>query len=80
MTPFYYATLEQYYTGELILQEINGVDDGSLVYIAFCFISAIYGCKFWSNEISFMGLPSLKIVYYIMYVLFSNIFIALYQK
>lgn len=78
--PFYFATLEQYYTGELVMQEVNGVDDGSIPYIVFCFISAIYGCPFWSQEISFFGLPSLKIVYYLIYVLTSAIFIAVYQK
>jgi len=41
--PFYYAVLEQYYTGELILQAINGIDEGSFVYIFMCFIAAYYG-------------------------------------
>jgi len=43
--PFYYAILEQYYTGELILPEINGIDDGSILYIAMCFASGYYGPK-----------------------------------
>ena len=41
--PFYFATLEQFYTGELILQVVNGVDDGSLVYIGVCFMTAYFG-------------------------------------
>jgi ethanolaminephosphotransferase len=40
--PFYHGTLEQYYTGELILQTVNGADDGSIVYIAFCFYTAYH--------------------------------------
>lgn len=43
VVPFYFALLEQYYTGMLILQYINGVDEGSLVYVGFCFISGFYG-------------------------------------
>lgn len=43
--PFYYAILEQYYTGELILPEINGIDDGSFVYIGMCFLAGYYGPK-----------------------------------
>ena len=43
--PFYYATLEQYYTGELILQVVNGIDDGSFVYIFVCFAAGYYGPK-----------------------------------
>ncbi len=43
--PFYFATLEQYYTGELILLEINGIDEGSFVYIFFAFVAGYYGPK-----------------------------------
>lgn len=46
--PFYFATLEQYYTGELILQVVNGVDDGSLVYIFACFLTAYIGSDFYT--------------------------------
>lgn len=42
--PFYFATLEQYYTGEIVLQIINGVDDGSIVYCAMALLAAYYGC------------------------------------
>lgn len=41
--PFYYAVLEQYYTGELILGKINGIDEGSFVYIFVCFLAGYYG-------------------------------------
>lgn len=43
--PFYYAVLEQYYTGELILQSINGIDEGSFVYIFVCFLAGYLGPK-----------------------------------
>lgn len=41
--PFYYSVLEQYYTGELILGPINGVDEGSFVYLFICLIAGYYG-------------------------------------
>lgn len=41
--PFFFGTLEQYYTGELILQTVNGADDGSLAYIALCFYCGYNG-------------------------------------
>lgn len=41
--PFYYACLEHYYTGALLMQRINGIDDGSIVYMIFCFLTALYG-------------------------------------
>lgn len=45
--PFYFAMLEQYYSGELVLQVVNGVDDGSIAYIAICFFTAIKGFEYW---------------------------------
>lgn len=53
--PFYFAVLEQYYTGELVLQVVNGVDDGSFIYIAICLLSALYGPSFWKQEIDIFG-------------------------
>ncbi len=46
--PFYFAMVEQYYTGDLILQKFNAVDDGSIIYIALCLITAYYGTEYWS--------------------------------
>jgi ethanolaminephosphotransferase len=45
--PFYFAVLEQYYTGEFLLQVVNGVDDGSFLYMAMCLLPALYGTDFW---------------------------------
>lgn len=50
--PFYYATIEQYYTGELILPEINGVDDGSIAYIMMCFYTAYAGTQVWKTKVN----------------------------
>lgn len=45
--PFYYTIIEQYYTGTFNLPIVNGVDDGSLVYIMLCFVSGAYGNDIW---------------------------------
>lgn len=41
--PFYYVLLEQYYTGEMNFPPINGVDEGSLMYVILSFASGYYG-------------------------------------
>lgn len=52
--PFYFVTMEQYYTGEMNFPPINGVDEGSIVITGLSFISAYYGnVEFWTQEISF---------------------------
>jgi hypothetical protein len=35
------------------MQQINGVDDGSIVYIGICFISAFFGCSNLFKEYDF---------------------------
>jgi hypothetical protein len=68
--PFYFAVLEQYYTGEMILPVINGVDDGSVVLVCMCFASAYYGCiALWKPEVSIFGFPPLQVSYYFFYAL-----------
>jgi hypothetical protein len=48
-TPFYFVTLEQYYTGEMNFPAINGVEEGSIVILA-CSIATgwIGNVKFWT--------------------------------
>ena len=51
--PFYFVTMEQYYTGEMNFPPINGVDEGSLVITGLSFITAYYGnVEFWTQEIT----------------------------
>ena len=69
--PFYFAVLEQYYTGELVLQGVNGVDDGSFGYIAVCFVTAYLGCDIWKVEYSVWGYPPTQASHILMYVLFA---------
>jgi len=42
VTPFICATWEEYYTGKLTLQYVNGPTDGVLICIAACVLGAIY--------------------------------------
>jgi hypothetical protein len=54
--PFYYAVLEQYYTGELILGPINGIDEGSFLYMLVCFLAAYYGnVSFFNTQYTVFG-------------------------
>lgn len=41
--PFYFVTLEQYYTGEMNFPPINGVDEGSVVITLCAIITGLYG-------------------------------------
>ena len=78
--PFYFAMLEQYYTGELILQVVNGVDDGSLGYIAFCLLTATYGISYWTQEFSIFGLPPVQLSHLVIYVLFAALAVCTAEK
>lgn len=52
--PFYFVTMESYYTGEMNFPPINGVDEGSILIL---FIAIYTGMKednylFWSQKIN----------------------------
>ena len=65
--PFYFAVIEQYYTGELVLQVVNGVDDGSIVYIMVCFATAYYGAGIWEKQYSIFGSEPINACHILMY-------------
>lgn len=47
--PFYFVTLEQYYTGEMNFPPINGVDEGSIVITGTAIMSGFLGNDiFWN--------------------------------
>ena len=46
--PFVFATWEEFYTGKLVLAEVNGPTDGVFLCIVFCFIAGI-SPHFWTN-------------------------------
>ena len=81
IVPFYYATLEQYYTGELIMPRINGVDEGSIVYALVCFISAIWGCRnCWGQKYNILGLGDNTPFMYLSYLVAIALFFAIIDK
>jgi len=47
--PFYFTTLEEYYTGGLFLGPCNGVTDGSIVLIAVFLFTAVVGNSWWTS-------------------------------
>ena len=49
---FFINTWEEYYVGELVLPEINGVAEGTLLIDILYIISAIYGSNFYLKEIN----------------------------
>lgn len=56
--PFYFVTMEQYYTGEMNFPPVNGVDEGSVVILICCIVSGVYGnVALWEQEVT---LPFMK--------------------
>jgi len=52
--PFYFVTMEQYYTGEMNFPPINGVDEGSIVITLCAFVTGIIGNKkLWTQTVNF---------------------------
>ena len=57
---FFMNTWEEYYVGELVLPEINGVAEGTLLIDIIYTISAIYGNKFYVKEIILFNVFKIK--------------------
>jgi len=73
--------MEQYYSGELVMQELNGVDDGAWAYMALCFITAYYGVEnVWGGTVSLFGLPPVKPFYFLGFALYTFFFFSLIAK
>ena len=41
--PFFLVTVEAYHSGYMIMTEINGVSEGSIMHMAVCFYAAYHG-------------------------------------
>ncbi|CEO94583.1 CDP-alcohol phosphatidyltransferase [Plasmodiophora brassicae] len=52
MTPFTMATWEEYYTGSLVLAELNGPSDGQFILAVCCLLPAVFGAGFWSEVVT----------------------------
>jgi phosphatidylglycerophosphate synthase len=57
---FFLNTWEEYYVGELVLPEINGIAEGTLFTDIVFIMSALYGKKFYWKEIDLFGKIKLK--------------------
>ena len=53
--PFYFATLEEYYSGGLFLPVCNGVTDGSVPLIGVYFFTAYVGNDWWRGVLDVGG-------------------------
>jgi ethanolaminephosphotransferase len=51
MMPFFFATLEEYFTGALVLREVNGPNEGLLLMQLMTWITAIVGPEFWRHPV-----------------------------
>mgnify|MGYP001397161052 CR=1 FL=1 len=52
--PFYFVTLEQYYTGEMNFPPINGIDEGSIVISVAAIVTGFYGnIELWATPHDF---------------------------
>lgn len=69
--PFYFAMIEQYYTGMLTLEVVNGVDDGSIGYILMCISAGYYGCSIYADEYSLFGYPPMRCSHILINILFA---------
>lgn len=68
--PFFFTTLEEYYTNALILPVINGPCEGCLTIGMFFLITAINGCNYW-NENDFLIPIARKNLLFIAFSIFS---------
>ena len=57
---FFLNTWEEYYVGELVLPEINGIAEGTLLTDIVFILSALYGKQFYWKEIDIFGKYKLK--------------------
>jgi len=55
LSTFYAATWEEYYTGELILPEINGPNEGVIIVAGMHVITGLFGPSMWLKTIDLFG-------------------------
>lgn len=58
MMPFFFATLEEYFSGALVLREINGPNEGLLLMQLLTWLTAIWGPAFWKRLVVVPVFPS----------------------
>lgn len=50
MLPFFFATLEEFFTGALVLRQINGPNEGLILMQFFYLLTAFKGSCFWKQK------------------------------
>jgi len=53
--PFYFSTLEEYYTGELYLPLVNGANEGSVGIALFFLLSGLFGDSIFFHTVTLYG-------------------------
>ncbi|KYR02363.1 CDP-alcohol phosphatidyltransferase [Tieghemostelium lacteum] len=51
--PFWMATWEEYHTGTLHLGKFNGPDEGIIIIVLSCFVTAYFGGDIWVQKLSY---------------------------
>lgn len=69
--PFYALTLEEFYSGILIMPAFSGPDDAALALLFSCFATGYYGSENWATEVDFFGFGSMRVVHMFGYVLLT---------
>ncbi|GJQ13650.1 hypothetical protein GpartN1_g5441.t1 [Galdieria partita] len=52
MLPFFFATLEEFFTGALVLRQFNGPNEGLILMQLFYLLTALKGSSFWKRKTS----------------------------
>ena len=69
--PFYFFTLQEYYLGRLVLANLSGPDDTSLVFSMVCFTLAYFGTDIFLPEIDFLGFGNMRLGHAILSLVIS---------
>jgi ethanolaminephosphotransferase len=72
---FHVTTIEQYYTGELILSAGNFVSDGAIPVSLGFFAIGYYGNSWWTKDIKFTDSFSIKPNHIFLYIMYTAVFL-----
>lgn len=60
--PFYYISLEEFYSGVLVMPAFTGPDDASLAILVICLGTAYFGSEeIWASEVDFFGFGNMRL-------------------
>jgi hypothetical protein len=68
--PFYYISLEEFYSGILVMPAFTGPDDASLAILVVSLGTAYFGSEeIWGSEVDFFGFGNMRLSHLFGYVL-----------